>query len=170
MPWTKEQCDKLACDKRLIEKYFSGFYFVNPKDSENTCVEGYGKTKSSLAFKLQIALTPNYPHEPPHLYVTEPNPLPTRDLQSTINHRNSCHEYHTHDNGPGGCVTICYAGNWHAGMTINGVIWKGIIWMAREITIMVRHSEMYIFLKGNTGRQQVLMEEGIIWIVEMAIV
>ena len=130
MSRTKEQCERLAVEKKLIDMKFPGFVFVDPTDSENTSVQGYGKTKSGLAYKLRIALTPNFPHEPPRLYVVQPNTLRTYDHQSTINSMRSSHEYHTYDNGPGGCVTICYVNDWHAGMTISGVIWKGIIWMS----------------------------------------
>ena len=128
MPWTNEQCERLAVEKKLIDLKFPGFVFVNPKDNNNCRVEGEGNTKTGLAYKLRITVPPDYPDSQPHLYVVVPNPLRTYHGESTINSLGSRHEFHTHQPGPDGCVCICYTNHWHPGLTISGIIFKGVLW------------------------------------------
>ena len=160
MTWTKEQCERLAVEKKLIDMKFPGFVFVNPTDSENTSVQGYGKTKSGLAYKLQIILTPNFPHESPRLYVAQPSTLRTYDHQSTINCLQSNHDFHTYANGSNGCVHICYTRHWHAGMTISGVICKGLVWIAAYSLHLKTGQTIQAILEEYEDRVNDLLTQG----------
>ena len=128
MPWTKEQCERLAVEKKLLERKFPGAQIIAPK--ENTSIQLESKTASGIDYTLMSPIPGNFPNSMMPLYVTKPNPLVSYDRRSAINSLKSSHNFHTHENKLyGGCVEICYTNHWHPGMTIVKVLSSGIIWM-----------------------------------------
>ena len=124
---TYEQCLRLGFERKKINQILPDARFIDPKG--NTYVLMECKTKSGIEYTQKIPIPESYPEEQPNLYIIKPNPLLMYNDQSSLNQLGSSHNYHTHSNGPDECVQICYSGCWHAGMTILGILWRGIIWM-----------------------------------------
>lgn len=128
-PWTKEQIKRLAANRKKLLELFPSIEFFNAKDSANAYMQLNAKTTSGFAYTLKVPIPKHYPNSMVHLYVSDPNPLKTRD-NGTVNCLGESHAFHTHRNQLyNGCVEICYTDTWNPDISLAKVITSGVIWM-----------------------------------------
>ncbi len=129
--WTGAQRDRLAIEHAILQKVGLGQFSVY-YNSGRDAYDGFGTahTNAGNAFDLWLPIPSGFPDVRPPLYVARPNPL--RDaFGGTINARGLSHEMHTLMQGPRGVVQICHwrDARWHAGITLDKVFLKGLIWL-----------------------------------------
>lgn len=134
MSWTLAQCQRLALEAKLLQRYMPDFRFRDPKGA--AFVEGWTRTRDGENYRLMVDLPPNYPYSKPRLYVASPKTLRTHDGSGSINAQGTSHRFHTRDNGPGGMVRICHSGSWDPSRTIVQVVLKGILWCEAYATYL----------------------------------
>jgi ubiquitin-protein ligase len=116
-------------EQQLIRFYMRSFAIHNLADG-GAVVEGWAQTSGGQnRYKGRLVLSSNFPYEKPELYVTSPNPLRMHGWQGTINSLGTSHAFHTHANGPDGCVQICHTDSWHASLTCVFVLLKLHLWL-----------------------------------------
>lgn len=124
---------RLQFEKLIVSTDMSHFSLY--RQGNNASFEGWQKsTFIDMNFYLKLEIPPHYPDQRPNLYVVLPHTLPTRN-SGTINEMGSSHNFHTLDNGPGGCVQICHFSDnsWDASRTCIAVLIKGILWIEAYI-------------------------------------
>lgn len=123
---TAEQCQRLALEKKLIERYMPGFHVINP--SGNTYIEGWAYPKGGSSYMLRLDLPISYPYSKPLLFIVNPQILRMHNSNESINSLGTSHRFHTHENGPNGCVQICHSRSWNPSETCVKVLLKGHLW------------------------------------------
>ena len=115
-----------AAEKKILVQKASNFRVY--ESGGTTRVEGWHTTGSGNRFKLQIPDLSGFPVSPMSLWVTSPQTLPKYG-GGTVNSVGSSHSFHTHSNGPNGCIQICHHRSWDASKTVWSVLFKGILWL-----------------------------------------
>ena len=101
--WSAEQRARLALERSILQCEMPQFQFYNL--TSNTYVEGWASISSgSNRYKLKAQLPPEYPYEPPGLYVSYPRTLWRFGGVELINSMGTTHAFHTDDNDDGSCV------------------------------------------------------------------
>ncbi len=122
-----KQCFRLALERSILRREMPQFQFYNP--AYDIYVEGWASTSvGSGRYKLTAQVPPEYPHQQPGLYVTEPQTLWKHGGQEAINAMGTSHAFHTHSSDRGSSVKICYTSEWDASMTLVWVFLRGILW------------------------------------------
>jgi hypothetical protein len=106
---------------RLFQTRSGAYYF-----------RGWQKTTvGETNYELKLLIPTLYPDEMPKLYVTSPTALWQHGFRRMVNIEGTSHDFHTLENGPGGCVQICHfkTALWDASRTCVGVFAKGLLWL-----------------------------------------
>lgn len=127
--WDNSQIIRLAAERVKLQELFPGVKIMHPKDRMNAYVWMNGNTTSGIAYEFISPIPSNHPNSKPYLYLVNPNPLVAYDGKSHLNSLGSSHAFHMYGNGPNGCISICYTGNWNPDMTFAKVLSSGITWM-----------------------------------------
>ena len=126
--WDREQAERLAFEAGCLEEHMASFRFYEP--SGDTYVEGCAWTSGrSRKYRARITIPNWYPHEQPSLYIIEPHALPMYANEGTVNDLGACSAFHTHSNGLGGCVRVCYIDNWDSSMNCVFILGRLHLWL-----------------------------------------
>ena len=121
MPWTPEQQHRLAIEKDILEKFFSGkVQWVDPRG--NTRVEVTMTSNSNQIYCLRLYVPQDYPNSLPDMVVCRsPRSMPNWGASETT------HTLGSRD----GCLKIChyYAPRWNPQCTFYEVFVKGRVWL-----------------------------------------
>jgi hypothetical protein len=129
--WTQQQRDRLVLEHRLLQSVgLTQFGVYHDRDRDEYYGLGTTQTNVRSSYDLWIPIPSGYPDQRPPLYVWKPNPLPT-STGGTVNDAGLSHAMHTLKTGPRGVVQICHwrDARWHAGITLDKVLLKGLIWL-----------------------------------------
>jgi hypothetical protein len=118
--------DRLRFERELVRLYAPSFCFHVINGSPY--LEGNRYSNGGKSYRAKIILPSDYPYNEPALYITSPHTLWMRGGNQTINSLGTSHNFHTYDNGSGGCVKICHSDYWDASMNCLTVIKKFAIW------------------------------------------
>lgn len=129
--WTRAQQERLLLEHQLLQRQGLeqfGVYYDRSKDRYD--VLGTARTSAGNSYNLWIPIPSLYPDSRPPLYVLRPNPLRTASY-GTVNAMGVSHQMHTLTPGPGNIVQICHwrDDRWHAGITLDKVLIKGLLWL-----------------------------------------
>ena len=127
--WESSQIIRLAAEWKKLQELFPGVKILYPKDRMNAYVWLNGNTTSGIAYEFISPIPYDFPNSKPNLYLVNPNPLVAYDGKSHLNSLGSSHAFHMYNNGPNRCISICYTGHWHLGMTFTRVLSSGITWI-----------------------------------------
>ena len=115
-----------AAERMVLAKKASSFRVY--ESGGTTRVEGWHTTGSRNRYKLETSDLSGFPVSPMSLWVTSPQTLPKYG-GGTVNSVGSSHSFHTHSNGPNGCIAICHYRSWDATKTVWSVLFIGILWL-----------------------------------------
>ncbi len=129
MGLSNSQISRLASEKNCLEDIFGDDFEFYISHNLEPCFRGWVTTAyGNNSYQLTLNLGSHFPYERPKLFVTCPSLLIKRG-SGFINDLSTSHDFHTWDNGPGGCVQICHTRNWDAYHTCLSVINKGQMWL-----------------------------------------
>lgn len=121
MPWTVDQCHRLAVEKEILERYFSGnVNWIDP--TGNAKVEVTMTTNSNQVYCLRLYVPRDFPNSLPTLVVrSSPQPMPNWA---------ATHASHTLGHVEGYMVICHYhESHWNAEHTFYEVFVKGRVWL-----------------------------------------
>lgn len=129
--WTTAQRERLSLEHRILQQagltQFS-VYFDRARDRYD--VLGNTQTSAGNSYELWVPIPRGYPDRRPPFYVLQPRLLGAAS-GGTVNSLGLSHLMHTLETGPGGLVQICHwrDSRWHAGITLDKVLLKGLLWL-----------------------------------------
>lgn len=127
MSWTSSQQTRLQTERIILTKYFSGFEWKNPTDSDNTTIEGYLKTNSGNRYRVRVYVPADFPNSRPQIVVLDPHPLTG---YGGVDLNRSAPSMATHILSPrDGYVSICHYKDWLPNLTLYLVVLKGRLWL-----------------------------------------
>jgi hypothetical protein len=121
---------RLQFEKSIIQHEMPQFQLYQMGD-ENYFHGRQTTTVLVRQYTLKLIIPAWYPDEMPLLFVTSPLTLHKFGGRGTINNEGVSHDFHTQENGPGGCVQICHfkSESWDASQTCVGIFQKGQLWL-----------------------------------------
>jgi len=129
--WTFEQRQRLVVEHKVLQSEgFDQFSVYHDRSSDRYWAAGWATANSGSQYKLYIPIPPGYPHQRPPMYVTDPYPLRMFD-GSLISSLGVSHQTHTLTPHSNGWIQICHwrDARWHAGILLQRVFLKGLIWI-----------------------------------------
>jgi len=123
------QC-RLTFEREILAQELPQFCFYDING--NAYISGWQSTAARYTnYQLKLVMGYDFPDMMPELFITSPGILYQYDGYSTVNGEGLSHEFHTLDNGPGGCVQICHTKPelWSPSQTCVFVLMKGIVWL-----------------------------------------
>jgi len=126
---TDAQVVRLSMESQILRRELPQFRLYYDRYSSPYASGWVTTTVERNSYEFELELGEMYPDEQPELYVTYPLILRGYWGHMNINQREASHNFHTCDNGPSGCVQICYDNGWNAAKTCVGVLLKGILWL-----------------------------------------
>ena len=136
MGWTTVQQDRLAIEKRTLEKYFRlGISWIDPR--HQTKVEVVLKSNSDNVYVLRIYIPEDFPNSCPVLVVVQPKTL---QLRNGTRLPEASYTFHTLPDNDG-FHRIChfYPPDWTQDITLYQVFMKGLLsityiaWCFKEV-------------------------------------
>lgn len=129
--WTQAQRERLVLEHRILQQAgLSQFGVHHDRSRDDYYVLGTASTNSGNGYGLWIPIPRGYPERRPPLYVLSPKVLRNASGGS-VNALGLSHLMHTLESGPGSIVQICHwrDARWHAGITLDKVLLKGLLWL-----------------------------------------
>jgi len=129
--WTVAQRERIALEHQLLHHVgLAQFSVYHDRPGDRYDVLGTTYTNAGNSYDLWIPIPLGYPDVRPPLYVVRPNPVQMANGR-TVNELGLTHDMHTLEPGPKGMVQICHwrSARWHAGITVEKVLLKGLIWL-----------------------------------------
>lgn len=126
--WSQVQRQRLAVEKKILQKYFPTFYWVDPTDSSKTKIEGDLKTNVGNKYKIRVYIPSDFPNSIPDMIVLSPYPLRGYRRRDLKEHGTSSN-MHTLSPDAYGYVQICHYRDWLPNLTLYKVVLKGRIWL-----------------------------------------
>lgn len=126
--FTAEQWNRINFEEALVNEIFPGFQIFYGSSSFG--FTGWITPKAGIrSCELRAEASYDFPYSKVALYVTQPRVLWMYGGKSSINSLGITHDYHTHSNGPDGCVQICHVAEWDPSMTFVKVLLMGAIYV-----------------------------------------
>lgn len=128
MPWSLSQRERLAFERKVLERYFrlDEVKWIDPMD--DTKVEVAITCSNDVNYTLRVYLPPDFPNSCPSMVVVSPSGLLQRKNGSLMNSMSGAdHTLSSKD----GYTQICHflPSSWNGNNTLYQVIMKGRVWL-----------------------------------------
>jgi len=127
--WNSDYSDRWLFEKGILKQNMPQAVLYD-RDGYAYVEYWVGTTKLGERFKLKVEIPDAFPYACPDLYVISPLTLRMHDGPDSVNSLGASHAFHTHGNGPGGCVSICHteSWSWDPATSLYQVLKKGALW------------------------------------------